>query len=49
MLDREQADKMAITIPDENGIVDEVPGAGHGLHNENLQDTVSIIRRFLEM
>ncbi len=40
---------MAITIPYENGFVDEVPGVGHGLHDENLQDTVNIMRRFLEM
>ncbi|MCI0869633.1 MAG: alpha/beta hydrolase [Chloroflexi bacterium] len=49
VLDRKQADKIAATIPDENGIVEEVPGAGHGLHNDNLDDTVRIIRRFLEI
>lgn len=49
VLDRKQADKMAATIPNENGIVEEVPGAGHGLHNDNLEDTVKIIRRFLEL
>ena len=49
VLDRKQADKMATTIPDENGIVEEVPGAGHGLHSDNMDGTVKIIRRFLEM
>ena len=49
VLDRKQADKMAATIPDENGIVEEVPGAGHGLHDDNMDGTVKIIRKFLEM
>lgn len=49
VLDREQADKIAVTIPEENGIVEEVPGAGHGLHDDNMADTVRIIRSFLEM
>ena len=46
VLDREQAKKMVATIPDGKGVFDEVTGAGHGLHNENMSDTVRIIRDF---
>lgn len=48
VLDREQAEKMVATIPEDNGTMKEVPGAGHGLHNENMDATVEIIREFLE-
>ncbi len=47
VLDRDQTEKMAATIPDGKGSYGEVPGAGHGLHSDNLDGTVKIIRDFL--
>ena len=46
VLDREQAEKMAATIPNGNGTFTEVPDAGHGLHNDNMEGSVAIIRDF---
>lgn len=48
VLDREQAEKMAATIPEGRGIFNEVPAAGHGLHSENMEGTLQTIREFLE-
>ena len=47
VLDREQAQKMAQTIPNGNGSFDEVPFAGHGLHQDNMDATVNMIRGFI--
>ena len=48
ILDRPQAEKMAATIPGGKGIYRDVPAAGHGLHRENMDGTVTIIREFFE-
>lgn len=39
---------MAATIPSGNGSFGEVPGVGHGLHNEDMDATVGIIREFFD-
>ena len=39
---------MVDTIPNGNGTFAEVPGVGHGLHNEDMDATVDIIRGFLD-
>ena len=46
VLDRPQAEKMAATIPNGNGVFKEVPDSGHGLHSENMDGTVEIVREF---
>jgi pimeloyl-ACP methyl ester carboxylesterase len=46
VLDLEQAQKMAATIPNGKGVMKEVPDAGHGLHSEQMDATVNIIREF---
>ncbi len=46
VLDRGQAEKMVETIPEGKGVFKEVPFAGHGLHNENMEGTVELIRGF---
>lgn len=48
VLDLAQAEKMAATIPDGNGSCRELPGAGHGLHNENLEGALSLLRDFFD-
>jgi len=48
VLDEPQARKMAATIPNGNGRFGEIPGVGHGLHNEDMGATVGIIREFFE-
>ncbi len=48
VLDRAQAETMVETIPNGNGALGEVPNAGHGLHNENMEGALAIIRDFLE-
>ena len=48
VLDKEQAETMTETIPNGNGAFGEVPGVGHGLHNENMDGTVKIIREFFD-
>ena len=47
VLDKEQAEKMAEAIPNGNGIMREVPKAGHGLHGENMEGALEILREFL--
>ena len=47
VLDREQAVKMAATIPHGKGTLKEVSSAGHGLQQENMEATVKIIQEFL--
>ena len=47
MLDEAQARKMVAAIPGGNGTFGEVPNVGHGLHNEDMDATVGIIRKFL--
>ena len=46
VLDEPQARKMVATIPNGNGVFGEIPNVGHGLHNEDLDATVSILREF---
>ncbi len=46
VLDREQAEKMAATIPEARGEMREVPGVGHGLHGEDMAATVEVLREF---
>ena len=46
VLDAAQAREMEAAIPNGNGTFGEVPGAGHGLHSENMGETVRIIREF---
>ena len=46
VLDMDQAEKMAATIPNGNGSLKEISGAGHGLHNENMAETVSTLQEF---
>ncbi len=46
VLDEAQARKMVATIPNGNGVFGEVPGVGHGLHNEDMEATLDIIRSF---
>ena len=48
VLDRPQAETMVETIPNGNGTLEEVPNAGHGLHNENMEGALAIIRDFLD-
>ena len=48
VLDEPQARKMVATIPNGNGSFREVPGVGHGLHNEDMDSTVGIIRGFFD-
>ena len=48
VLDKAQAQNMVSAIPEGMGLFKEVTGAGHGLHSENLEETVQIIREFLE-
>jgi pimeloyl-ACP methyl ester carboxylesterase len=48
VLDREQAQKMAAMVPNGKGKLIEVPGVGHGLHSQDMETTVRIIREFLE-
>ncbi|MBI4311357.1 MAG: alpha/beta hydrolase [Chloroflexi bacterium] len=48
VLDRKQAQEMAAAIPSGRGAMREVPRAGHGLHRDNMEDTVRIIREFLQ-
>ena len=48
VLDLEQAEKMAATIPDGNGTCREVPNAGHGLHGENMEGALRILREFFD-
>ena len=47
VLDKDQAEKMAEAIPNGNGSMREVPGAGHGLHGENMEGALEILREFL--
>lgn len=46
VLDESQARKMVATIPNGNGQFGEVPGVGHGLHTEDMDATVGILRDF---
>jgi len=46
VLDRAQAEEMVMAIPDDRGSLAEVPGAGHGLHNDNLGGTVRALKDF---
>ncbi|MQG20814.1 MAG: alpha/beta hydrolase [SAR202 cluster bacterium] len=46
VLNREMAEEMVAKMPDGNGSLIEVPGAGHGLHGENMEGTVQILREF---
>jgi len=48
VLNRGMAEEMVAKIPDGNGTLIEVPGAGHGLHGENMEGTVQILRVFFE-
>ncbi|MCI0438695.1 MAG: alpha/beta hydrolase [Chloroflexi bacterium] len=48
VLDAEQARKMAETIPNGNGAFCEIPGVGHGLHNEDMEGVVKAIRDFFD-
>lgn len=46
VLDREQAEQMAATIGEDLATMREVPGAGHGLHNENADAVEQLLREF---
>lgn len=46
VLDRAQAEQMVATIPGGRATMHEVPGAGHGLHNENPDDVERMLREF---
>jgi len=46
VLDKEQAEKMAVTIPNGMGTMKELPGAGHGLFNDNLDGFLTIVKEF---
>ena len=48
VLDAAQAREMEAAIPNGNGTFGEVPGAGHGLHGDNMDETVRIIREFFD-
>ena len=48
VLDAAQAREMEAAIPNGNGTFGEVPGAGHGLHGDNMAETVRIIREFFD-
>lgn len=48
VLDKEQAQKMEATIPNGKGTFKELSAAGHGLHSENMEEAVQIIREFFE-
>ncbi|MBI2872524.1 MAG: alpha/beta hydrolase [Chloroflexi bacterium] len=48
VLDKAQAQKMAALIPNGKGATREVPGAGHGLQNENMEGAFRILREFFE-
>ena len=48
VLDEAQARRMVDTIPNGNGTFAEVPGVGHGLHNEDMDATIDIIRGFFD-
>ncbi|MBI4203068.1 MAG: alpha/beta hydrolase [Chloroflexi bacterium] len=47
VLDRKQAEEMVARMPNGKGVFKEVPGAGHGLHRENMEGAVAIIKEFL--
>ncbi len=46
VLDREQAEKMAATIPNGNGSLHELDGVGHGLHREDVDTVRSVLGDF---
>ena len=46
IVDADMAEEMVAKMPDGNGSLIEVPGAGHGLHGENMEGTVQILREF---
>ena len=48
VLDQAQAETMVETIPGGNGALGQVPNTGHGLHDENMEGTLAIIREFLD-
>lgn len=48
VLDAPQAKKMVALIPNGKGSTKDVPGAGHGLQNENMEDAFRIVREFFE-
>jgi pimeloyl-ACP methyl ester carboxylesterase len=39
---------MAATVPGGKGACRELPNAGHGLHNENLEGALQILREFFD-
>ena len=48
VLDRAQAEEMVRSIPDGRGSLAEVQGAGHGLHDEDLEGTVLALKDFFK-
>ena len=46
VLDREQAEKMQAEIPNGKGKLIDLQGAGHGLHGENEEGALTIMREF---
>ncbi len=46
VLDLPQAEKMEATIPNGNGRLYTLPNAAHGLHTENEEGTLAILREF---
>ena len=46
VLDLDQANEMALKIPENKGFVIEIDGAGHGLHSENRDGTVKALKEF---